>query len=87
MTASLFGALGSIPTLSGAACRGRADEFDIEPSADPERIERAIHVCAACPALTCCRQCVSSLPPSKRPSGVVAGELREWAPRRKKVSA
>lgn len=78
---SLIDALAGIPSLPGARCLGRAADFDLEPGSCPEAIEAAIHICQSCPALTRCRDYVLSLPPSKRPRGVVGGELNTWTPR------
>jgi hypothetical protein len=83
---SLIDALAGIPSLPGALCRGRAADFDLEPGSCPEAIEAAIHICESCPVLTRCREYVDSLPPSRRPPGVVAGRLNTYTPR-KKVSA
>jgi hypothetical protein len=84
---SLIDALAGIPRLEGARCRGRAADFDLEPGSCPEAIEAAIHICESCPVLRRCREYVDSLPPSKRPRGVVAGELNAWTPRIRRETA
>lgn len=80
---SLVGALGGIPLLAGALCKGQPEIWD-EPSPasrDPDpsdtagRLKFALNACQRCPALAACTQWVTSLRPSKRPVGVVAGEL------------
>lgn len=82
--AALSAALGGIPVLPGAACKGYSRVFDEPPapSVDPdpgataERIAFALRACQECPALGLCRQWVASLPANQRPPGVVAGEIR-----------
>ena len=77
MTASdLFDALGVIPALPGARCRGRTALFDPRPSTDPARDDAeatALALCSGCPAGDRCRASFDSLPPKRRPRGVVAG--------------
>jgi WhiB family redox-sensing transcriptional regulator len=70
----LADAVGAAPALPGARCRGRSELFDAE-SVDDERTDYAITVCNRCPALAACREWVASLPPGKRPIGVVAGRV------------
>jgi len=84
MLAALLGALHA-PELAGAACVGRARLFDPpaerEPAADVAfRHRQALALCRVCPALDRCRAWLDSLPPSRRPSGVIAGQVTE--PRR-----
>lgn len=78
--ADLFAALIGAPSLPGAACAGRWSLFDApEPGADPDdaayRQQVALRLCRTCPALTRCAEWVDSLPKSKRPTGVIAGQL------------
>lgn len=86
MTAALadvLEALGGIPALPGARCRGRHQLFDATihsdrggPTARVNDARRdALAVCASCPALEPCRTWVNSLPPRRRPHGVVAGTV------------
>ncbi len=76
----LFSALGGAPDLPGAACLNKWGLFDPEPEGrtEPPEVTRHRHaqageLCRGCTALASCEQWVDSLPPSKRPSGVVAG--------------
>ncbi len=69
--AGLFAALGGIPALSGAHCRGPHQLFD--PSEDIE--QRALWLCASRPVLAACKAWCDSLPASRRPLGVVAGRI------------
>lgn len=78
---SLFAALGC-PVLPGAKCRGRPHLFD--PPRKGERSEnvalrhaQAAMLCRSCPSLTACRDWLDSLTPSRRPTGVVAGQIVE----------
>ena len=76
---ALIGAvLDGVPNLTGAACSGRPDVFDSAPHSEPSdvtgtRYAAALAVCHDCPCLTQCRAWVDDTPPTKRPSGVVAG--------------
>ena len=73
--AFLFGILGTIPDLSGAACRGHAPMFD------EDRDEAAaLALCGRCGALPGCREWFDGLPPGKRPEGVVAGLVHHRNP-------
>lgn len=80
---ALVGALGGIPLLTGARCRGHSDLWDEpvpanrdpDPAATAARIEHAISTCHRCPALRACERWVASLRPSRRPVGVTAGKL------------
>ena len=87
---ALFGALGAVPRLKGAACVGEYDLFDLRDISDPDRAEveaDGLAICGACPALQGCREWVESLPASRRPTGVVAGEVRRPpAPRKPRVA-
>jgi hypothetical protein len=52
--------------------------FDERPADDPYRdavTERALAVCASCPALGPCEVWLRRLEPSERPRGVVAGRV------------
>ncbi|WP_406813980.1 hypothetical protein [Mycobacterium sp. M23085] len=73
-SSGLFDALGSIPELTGARCRGQSQVFD--ETDDPDLVEYAQSLCQTCPALLACTSWLASLPPRKWPSGVVAGQVR-----------
>lgn len=81
---SLVSALGAIPPLPGALCKGQSDTWDepapasIDPDPDDtqERLNYAVRACGCCPALSACRTWIASLPPRQRPCGVVAGQVR-----------
>jgi hypothetical protein len=77
MLEPLLSALHGFPKLDGAKCRGLSAVFDEQ--FDPETVEYACHLCAACPALAQCGEWYASLKPSKRPQGTVAGKLRRKA--------
>ncbi len=71
-----------VPLLEGAACAGLAPAFDAPaPGSDPKETLRALNaalsVCSSCPALDPCRDWFTSLRPSERPEGVVAGRYRQ----------
>lgn len=73
-------ALAGIPALPGAACRGLSEPFDQpvdgETAKDTAyRHQTALSICRGCPALPACTAWVESLPPSRRPGGVVAATL------------
>jgi hypothetical protein len=85
---NLLDALAAAPNLSGAACRGRHELFDPRDLSDPDRQDieaEALALCRGCPALLACRRWYDSLPPGKRPIGVVAGQIN--APKRSKEAA
>jgi len=100
IAADVFSALGVIPALPGARCRGKYTTFDeAAPGEDPAVVEQrhrqAVSLCERCPSLDRCRTWFEALPPRKRPHGVVAGQInrgpeeRESRPRgrpRKTVS-
>lgn len=72
----------SVPTppLRGAACTGKWGLFDPRPSGESEkaaaeRHQKAVELCAGCPALAACQAWVEALPARERPLGVVAGRL------------
>jgi Transcription factor WhiB len=82
---ALLEAVGAAPCLPGARCRGRHSLFDpAAPGEDPEimtaRHAQALGLCAHCPALARCQAWIASLPPRRRPYGVVAGIVREVKP-------
>jgi WhiB family redox-sensing transcriptional regulator len=90
VTTTIFGALVGAPLLSGANCLGLWSLFDEPDREDPDRREvvaSAQRLCETCPALTDCGDWYDSLPPSQRPSGVVAGRLRRSTRYPKKDSA
>ena len=63
-----------IPSLPDAACRG-TNVMDVPTARDREAVRRAQAVCATCPALARCEEWLASLPPHRRPWGVVAGRF------------
>lgn len=78
----LFAALGLAPALPGARCRGKHHLFDAPSELDREptdvtaaRHAQAIELCRRCTALASCTTWFDSLPKSKRPHGVVAGQI------------
>lgn len=78
---SLFAAIGT-PALPGARCRGRSHLFDAGRKGEraesvAQRHAQAVQLCSGCPSLDRCRTWVDSLKPSRRPTGVVAGQVIE----------
>jgi hypothetical protein len=72
--ALLRAAITPLPDLTGAACAGRSDLFDLRPVHHDDRVYReALALCARCPALGACRAWFTSLPAAQRPVGVIAG--------------
>ena len=67
---ALFEALRGIPPLPGALCRGQHELFD-----DADLPNRALALCARCPALAGCSTWFEALPPKHRPPGVIAGRV------------
>lgn len=83
--------LGGVPDLSGARCRGRHELFDstiagqqsrpadeFTPSSRNEldnACNAALRLCAMCPALDPCRAWLDRQRPTRRPRGVIAGQL------------
>jgi len=77
---ALFDALGAIPALPGARCRGRHSLFDGSPPGENPEVRAARHgqaleLCAGCPSLERCEDWHDSLPKRQRPVGVVAGRV------------
>jgi len=70
---SLPAAITPSPDLTGAACVGRSDLFDL--AAGSRRHRDALALCARCPVLAACRAWFASLPAAERPAGVVAGRV------------
>ena len=70
---SLPAAIAPLPDLTGAACAGRSDLFDLK--AGSLRHRTALAMCARCPVLAACRAWFASLPAAERPAGVVAGRV------------
>jgi hypothetical protein len=75
--ASLAAAITPVPDLTGAACAGRSDLFDLRPvhSDDHRAYREALALCARCPVLGECRAWFESLPAEARPYGVIAGRV------------
>lgn len=74
----MFAALGVIPALPGARCRGRSHLFDggrLGEDVDVlhARHRQALALCAGCPALERCAEWLDALPRRERPLGVIAG--------------
>ena len=77
---NLFDFIGLATALPGTRCRGRHSTFDeAAPGEDPEvvsaRHAQAIGLCSHCPALDRCETWFLGLKPSKRPHGVIAGQI------------
>ena len=77
---SVLEALGAVPDLAGALCKGRWADWDLDgrgPLEDPAERERrlvvAARTCRRCPALVSCRDHLEGLTPCRRPLGAVAG--------------
>jgi hypothetical protein len=68
--------------LPRAACKGRHELFDSDL---PDDVDEATGICRRCPELFTCQRWYDSLPPGKRPIGVVAGQIN--APKRSKEIA
>ncbi len=71
--------------LPGAACRGRAQEFDADRDGESrdgreDRLDGAVAICRQCPALTDCADWLDRLPRRRWPTGVVAGRVIEATP-------
>ncbi|TDH51566.1 hypothetical protein E2F47_15910 [Mycobacterium eburneum] len=81
----LLAAIGVAPALPGARCRGRHRLFDGRgsdeaPEVAEQRHAQAIGLCQRCPSIDPCRAWLESLPPRRRPAGVVAGQLTQPRP-------
>ena len=81
----LLDALALAPRLTDPACAGQWPLFDVAaggrnlPRTKVIQAQRdALAVCRACPALAECRDWINTVPPNRRPSGVVAGRLDAW---------
>ncbi len=90
--AAILAAVGAAPALPGARCRGRHHLFDeATPDEDPDTVayrhDHALRLCRSCTALASCEQWFESLPRSQRPSGVIAGQVRQPKPGRPKKPA
>ena len=89
---SVLGALRGVPSLPGARCQGRTHLFDearLGESADivAARHAQALALCQRCPSLDRCGDWLTSLPPRKRPPGVIAGTIRTDDDRREAATA
>lgn len=83
----LLDVVSAAPCLPGARCRGRHALFDCAGQDEPTDVVEARHaqalgLCEHCPAATRCQSWLDSLPPNKRPAGVVAGRLVHHPPRK-----
>ncbi|OSC32052.1 hypothetical protein B8W69_02850 [Mycobacterium vulneris] len=78
--------VGGIPDLRAARCKGRADLFEatvavrrIDGGSSRNEVNAArvaaLRLCAACTALEQCRAWLATLRPTRRPRGVVAGQV------------
>ena len=81
----LLDAVGLAPSLPGANCRGRHALFDDgatgeHPDDVNQRHAEAIGLCACCPALDRCADWYDGLPPTRRPAGVIAGQVNRAKP-------
>ena len=70
------------PLMPDALCLGDWETFDAaeadeDQDAAAARHRRALTTCAVCPALQRCAGWYSSLRPSRRPIGVVAGRINQ----------
>ena len=86
---NLMLALAGAVSLPGARCRNRSHLFDAgEPNEEPgtvaARHSQAIGQCNLCPSFQKCADWLDSLPPRRRPSGVVAGRVINIPKPRKK---
>lgn len=76
----LLGALIGAPHLPGAQCQGRHQMFDPPGDHEPpeqvaQRHTAAKHLCQICPSITSCARWFESLPRTRRPPGVIAGQI------------
>jgi hypothetical protein len=77
---ALFDAVGLAPDLAGARCRGCSALFDEPAPGESDDIAamrhlQALGLCEQCPALTRCEDWLDTLTPSRRPEGVIAGQV------------
>jgi hypothetical protein len=72
--ADLFSALGSVPRLELALCKGRSDVFDADTD---EHAAQAIELCQRCPERRKCAAWADSQPPNSL-DGIVAGHRYTW---------
>jgi len=96
--AGLIGALAGVPVLTGARCRHKHATFDEAQSGESDenvaaRHAQALRLCvgdgsssAGCPAFAECESWFLSMPPSRRPTGVVAGRVHHSRSRRQPAS-
>lgn len=77
--ADVLDALGAIPALPGAACRGTTPLFD-----DTGDNTAALALCRRCAARIPCREWFDTLAPRERPEGVVAGLLHHRDSKRRR---
>lgn len=90
--AGLLDSLSLAPSLPGALCAGRHELFDASIEASrtgtaaaaelAQARAEALRICGGCPVLQPCRRWFDSLPKSKRPQGVCAGQLNARTQRR-----
>ena len=78
----LLEAVGQAPCLPRAKCRSRHALFDPagiseDPNTVAARHGMALGLCEHCPSLARCEDWLYSLPPRRRPLGVVAGTVRQ----------
>ena len=80
---AILEAVGAAPCLPGARCRGRHALFDPaalgeHPDTVAARHGLALDLCRySCPSPTRCEEWLDSLPPRRRPLGVIAGTVRQ----------
>jgi hypothetical protein len=94
--AGLIGAMAGVPVLAGARCRHKHATFDdAQPGESDETVAarhaQALRLCLGdgssgigCPALAACESWFRSMPPSRRPSGVIAGRVHHHHSRSRK---
>jgi hypothetical protein len=82
---TLLASLAGAPAFPGARCRGKWRTFDPaavreDPAVVEQRHAQALGLCQRCPSLTRCAEWLESLPPKRRPLGVIAGTINEPNP-------
>ncbi|MBP2450506.1 hypothetical protein [Mycolicibacterium lutetiense] len=82
---ALLAAVGAAPALPGARCRGKHHLFDEQgtheaPETTEQRHAQALGLCRLCPALASCQTWFDTLTATRRPKGVVAGQLNTPKP-------